>query len=119
MQGYVDVYLLPLPKKNVAKYRRMANVFAKVVADHGALEYREFIGDDLVIPQIGSFTKLLKPKPGETLVTSVVGFRSKVHRNKVNKAVMSDARLVRFMKRKPPFDMKRMYMGGFKTFIKM
>lgn len=120
MKGYVDVFLLAVPKKNLAAYRRMAQQFGKVVADHGALEYREFVGEDLQPPKFcEGFPKLYKLKAGEVMITSLIEYRSKAHRNQVNKKMMTDPRMAKMMKAKPLFDMKRMVYGGFATFFKM
>lgn len=120
MKGYVDVFALPVPKKNLAAYRRMAAVFGKAVAKAGALEYREFLGEDLKHDgRIAEFPSTIKLKAGEVLVFSVVEYRTKAHRNRVNKAIMNDPAMQKMMKMKPIFDMKRMYYGGFSTFVKM
>jgi uncharacterized protein YbaA (DUF1428 family) len=119
MKGYVDLYILPIPKKHLAAYRRIANRFGKIIADHGALEYREFLGDDLKSKFIAGFPTKIKLKPGEVLISSVVEFRSKTHRDQVNKRSMEDPRMKRMMTEKPIFDMKRMLYGGFSTFVKM
>jgi uncharacterized protein YbaA (DUF1428 family) len=119
MKGYIDLYLLPIPRKNLAAYRRLANRFGKVVQDHGALEYREFLGVDLTPKWAAHFPKLMKLKPGEVLISSAVEFRSRAHRDLVNKRAMEDPRMKKMMKMKPLFEMKRMYYGGFETIVKM
>ncbi len=119
MNGYVDFFLLPLPKKNLAAYKRLAKRFGKVIEDHGALEYREFIADDLDKPQLAAFGRSVKLKPGEILISSVVGFKSKKHRDQVNKRAMADPRMAKMMKEKPLFDFKRMAYGGYATIVKM
>ena len=91
--SYVDGYVLPVPEKNLAIYRKIAKAAGKIWKEHGALEYRECVGDDLN-PQFGiPFGKLTKAKPGETVIFSWVVFKSKAHRNKVNAKVMADPRL--------------------------
>ncbi len=117
--SYVDGYVLPVPRKNLGAYRKMAQVGAKLWKKHGALEYRECVGDDLkaewcMLP----FAKGLKIKAGETVVLAYVVFKSKAHRNKVNAAVMKDPLLMGSMPKKMPFDMKKMMYGGFKTLVK-
>lgn len=120
MKGYVDVFLLAVPKKNLAAYRRLAQQFGKLVAEHGALEYREFVGEDLQQPNFcEEFSKIYKLKLGEVLITSLIEYRSKAHRNQVNKKLMMDPRMDKMIKAKPLFDMKRMVYGGFATFYKM
>ena len=114
---YVDGYVLPVPKKNLAAYRRLARVGAKVWRDHGAPEYRECVGDDLNVKWGVPFPRLVKPKAGETVVFSWIVFKSKAHRNRVNAAVMKDPRLSAMGKKPMPFDCKRMVYGGFKVMV--
>ena len=82
--NYVDGYVLPVPKKKLQVYRRMAQLAAKVWRDHGALEYRETVGDDLNVKWGVPFPKTLKVKPGETVVFAWVVFKSRAHRDRVN-----------------------------------
>ena len=114
---YVDGFVLPVPKRNLAAYRKMAKLAAKVWKDHGALDYQECVGDDLKIPGMYSFPKLAKAKPGETVFFSYITYRSKAHRNGVNAKVMKDPRLLAYCGKEMPFDMKRMAYGGFKQFV--
>jgi len=116
--NYVDGYVLPVPTKNLATYRRMARLASKVWRDHGALEYRESVGDDLE-PKFGTpFARAIKTKPGETIVLAWVVFKSRAHRDRVNAAVMKDPRLNEMMDMKNmPFDHKRMSYGGFKIIV--
>ena len=112
---YVDGFVLPVPKKKLPVYLRMARKAGKVWKEHGALEYREATGDDLDIKYGTPFPKLLKLKPGDTAVFSWIVYKSRAHRDAVNKKVMQDPRLQAMMDPKAmPFDMKRMAMGGFK-----
>jgi uncharacterized protein YbaA (DUF1428 family) len=120
MAGYVDVYALSVPRKNLAAYTKLAKTFAKVVKDHGVLEYREFVSaGEKPMKGVKPFDVLVKPKRGEVVVTSLVGFRNKAHRDRVNKAVFADPRMQAMMKQKPVFDMKRMYVGEFETFVEV
>jgi uncharacterized protein YbaA (DUF1428 family) len=115
---YVDGYVLPVPKKNLPAYRRMAEKAGKVWREHGALEFRECIGDDLKTKKIKSFPSMVKPKPGETVVFSLIVFKSRAHRDAVNARVMKDPRLAEMMNMKAvPFDSKRMAYGGFKVMV--
>lgn len=117
---YADGFLIPILKKNIPAYRRMALIGAKVWRECGALEYRECIGDDLNVTMGISFPKTVKLKPGETVVFSWIVYKSLVHRNRVVKKVMSDKRLVNMMEGKSmPFDVKRMAYGGFKIIVEM
>lgn len=122
---YVDGFLIVMQTKNLAAYKKMASLGRKIWMKHGALDYKECIGDDLT-PDMGpelkdplTFPKLTKAKPGETVVFSFIVFKSKAHRNAVNKKVMKDpAMSPESMKDMPmPFDMKRFSYGGFKTIV--
>jgi uncharacterized protein YbaA (DUF1428 family) len=116
--AYVDGYVLPVPKKNLKTYRRMATKAGKIWREHGALEYRECVGDDLNIKFLVPFTRRIKVKPGETVVFAWIVFKSRAHRDRVNAKVMKDTRLTHSMDPKSmPFDHKRMVYGGFKTFV--
>jgi uncharacterized protein YbaA (DUF1428 family) len=115
--GYVDGFVVPVPKKNLRAYAAMSKKARKVWMEHGALEYRECAGDDLKSPPMVSFTKLAKTKPGETVVFAWIVYKSKAHRDSVNAKVMSDPRIGKMMGSKPPFDFKRMAYGGFKIFV--
>lgn len=115
---YVDGFVLPVPEKKLKDYRRIARLAGKVWRDHGALEYRECIADDLNVPFGLPFPKMVKPKKGETIMFSWIVYKSKAHRNKVNAAVMKDPRMAAMMNPKnPPFDCKRMAYGGFKILV--
>ena len=114
---YVDGYVLPVPKKNLAAYRRMARVASRVWRDHGALEYRECAGDDLTVQCGLPFTKLVRLKPGETVVFAWIVYRSKAQRDRVNALVMKDPRLTAFGTKSMPFDIRRMTYGGFKVIV--
>ena len=115
---YVDGFLLPIPKKNLGAYKKMATVASKVWRDHGALQYVEAVGDDLT-PGFGlPFPKLAKAKKGETMVFAYIAYKSRAHRDAVNKKVMADKRLASMMDpKKMPFDMKRFIWGGFKVVV--
>lgn len=116
--SYVDGFILPLPKKNVQAYRRIAQKAGKIWKEHGALEYIECIGDDVKPGKLTSFPQSVKLKPDETVVFSWIVFKSRAHRDRVNKKVMEDPRLAAMMEGKDmPFDSKRMVYGGFKTLV--
>ena len=119
MQGYVDLYVLPVPKKIIPLYQRISSKMGKVMRSHGCLKYREFIGDDLKskLAMVSPLT-LVKVKKGEVLVFAVTEFRSKAHRDQVLKKVMSDARVKKMCSQSMPFDHSRMVYGGFKTIVK-
>jgi uncharacterized protein YbaA (DUF1428 family) len=115
---YVDGYVVPVPKKNVTAYQRMAQKAGKVWRDHGALEYIECIADDVKPGKLTSFPQSVKLKPGETVVFAYIVYKSRAHRDRVNAKVMKDPRLASMMDPKAlPFDGKRMFWGGFKTLV--
>jgi uncharacterized protein YbaA (DUF1428 family) len=116
--AYVDGFLLPVPKKNLQAYRRMSQKAGKIWKEYGALEYRECVGDDLVVKGMKSFPRQMRVKPGETVFFSWIVYRSRGDRDRVNKKVMADPRLARMMdSRNMPFDVKRMLYGGFKVVV--
>jgi uncharacterized protein YbaA (DUF1428 family) len=115
---YVDGFVLPVPKKNLKAYRRMAAKAGKIWREHGALEYRECVGDDLKVKVGMSFPRLVKNKPGETIVYSWIVFKSRAHRDRVNARVMKDPRIAAMCDHHSmPFDVKRMAYGGFKILV--
>ena len=116
--SYVDGFVLVVPKKKLAIYKSMARKAGKIWREHGALDYRECVGDDLKVKFGLPFTKLAKTKPSETVVFSYIVYKSRAHRDKVNAKVMADKRLQGpSMPKEMPFDMKRMAYGGFKTLV--
>ena len=118
MPHYVDGFVIPVPKRKLAAYRRMAQTAGKVWRDHGALDYRECVGDDLNVKMCLPFPRGIKSKPGETVVFSWILFKSRAHRDRVNAKVMKDPRLAKMMEADAmPFDGKRMLYGGFKTIV--
>jgi uncharacterized protein YbaA (DUF1428 family) len=118
MAGYVDGFVLPVPKKNVEAYRRIARKAGKVWRDHGALDYKECVGDDVKPGKLTSFPLSVKLKPGETVFFSWIVFKSRAHRDRVNAKVMKDPRLARMMDPKAmPFDARRMIYGGFEVLV--
>jgi uncharacterized protein YbaA (DUF1428 family) len=115
---YVDGFVLPVPMKNLAAYRRMAQKAAKIWREHGALDYKECVGDDLNVKVGMPFTKQSKVKPGETVVFAYIVYQSRAHRDKVNAKVMKDPRIANMCDpKKMPFDCKRMAYGGFKVIV--
>ncbi|MEW6640833.1 MAG: DUF1428 domain-containing protein [Pseudomonadota bacterium] len=117
---YVDGFVLPLPKKNLAAYRSMSRKAGKVWREHGAISYHECIADDVKTGRLTSFPQSVKLKAGETVVFSWIVYKSRRDRDRVNAKVMSDPRLAKMMNPKAlPFDGKRMFFGGFKVLIAM
>jgi uncharacterized protein YbaA (DUF1428 family) len=118
MARYVDGFVIPIQKRKVKDYLRMAKMGAKLWKDHGALAYNECVAQDLKVPFGLGFPKMAKLKAGETVVFSWIVYRSRAHRDRVNAAVMKDPRMnVPALKEKMPFDMKRFAMGGFEVLV--
>ena len=119
MARYVDGFLLAIPKKKIPDYRRMAHAAGKVWREHGALEFRETVGDDLKVKKgMGvAFPRAARTKPGEVPVFSWIVYKSKAHRDAVNARVMKDPRMEKMMQSPMPFDAKRMFYGGFKVLV--
>jgi len=115
---YVDGFVLPVPKRKLRAYLRMAQKAGKIWREHGALEFRECVADDVKPGKWTSFPQSVKLKSGETVVFSYIVFKSRAHRDRVNARVMKDPRLADMMDPKNmPFDGKRMFWGGFKTIV--
>jgi uncharacterized protein YbaA (DUF1428 family) len=115
---YVDGFVVPVPKKNVDAYRRIARKAGKVWREHGAIEFRECIADDVKPGKFTSFPQSVKLKPDETVMFSWIVYKSRSHRDRVNAKVMKDARLAKMMNPAAmPFDGKRMIYGGFKVLV--
>jgi len=115
---YVDGFVVPVPTKNVSAYRRISQQASKVWKEHGALEYRECVGDDLKVNMGLPFPGIVKAKRNETVVFAWIVYKSRAHRDAVNAKVMKDPRLAKMMKKGAmPFDMNRMAYGGFKVIV--
>jgi len=115
---YVDGFVLPVPRRNLKSYRRMAQKAGRIWREHGALEFRECAGDDLNVKAGVPFPRRIKLKRGETVVFSWIAFKSRAHRDRVNARVMKDPRLAPMMRAEAmPFDPKRMLYGGFKVLV--
>lgn len=119
MPAYVDGFVLVLPKKNVEVYPRIARKACKIWMEHGALEYRECIGDDLDTKMGVPFPRQMGAQRGETVVFSWITYRSRAHRDRVNGEIMKDPRMAKMMEtmEEMPFDCNRMLYGGFKTLV--
>lgn len=115
---YVDGFVLPVPKRKLAAYRAMARKAGKVWREHGALEFKECVADDVKRGKVTSFPQAVKLKAGETVFFSYIVFRSKAERDRINAKVMKDKRIANMMEPKDmPFDARRMVYGGFKTVV--
>ena len=119
--AYVDGFVIAVPKKKIAAYRAIARAAGRVWRDHGCLDYKECVGDDLgAMKGMRSFTRIAGAGPRETVVFSWITYKSKAHRNSVNGKVMKDPRMLKMMekmKADPPFDMKKMAMAGFRVIV--
>jgi len=115
---YVDGFVIPVPKKNIAAYRSMAKACSRIWLQHGALEVCESVGDDVPYGKRTSFPRSVKIKRGETVVFSWIVYKTRAHRDRVNAKVMKDPRIAKMMtKNAMPFDAKRMIFGGFKVIV--
>ena len=118
MAKYIDGFLLPVPRKSLEKYRKISQKAGKVWRELGALDYVECAGDDLNVKMGASFKKQARAKSGETVLFSWIVYKSRAHRDRVNKKVMKDPRIASMMNDKSmPFDVKRMAYGGFKVIV--
>ena len=116
--SYVDGFVIAIPKKNIKAYQKMSNKAGKVWKEHGALDYKECVGDDLAVKGMLPFPKLTKTKSGETVIFAYILYKSRKHRDAVNKKVMKDPRMNTMCDmNNMPFDLKRMAYGGFKVFV--
>ena len=118
--GYIDGFVVPVPKRKLDAYRSMARKAGKVWREHGALVYVEGVADDVKKGKHTSFPQSVKLKPGETVVFSYILYASRAHRDRVNAKVMKDPRVKPMMDPKTlPFDGKRMFWGGFRTLVEL
>jgi uncharacterized protein YbaA (DUF1428 family) len=116
--SYVDGFIIPVPKKKLNQYKRIAKLAGKVWRSHGALDYKECIADDVKLGKRTSFPRAVKRKPSETVIFSYIVYRNRTQRDRVLKKVMKDKRLTKYMQPgKMPFDGKRMIYGGFKVAV--
>ena len=118
MAIYVDGFVIPVPRKNLAKYKKMARQVGKVCCEYGAIEYIESVADDVKKGKVTSFPRSVKLKAGETVIFSFILYKSRAARDAANKKIMKDPRMAKLMdKKNMPFDGKRLFMGGFKAFL--
>jgi len=116
--AYVDGFIVPVPKKSLDAYQRMARKAGKIWREHGALEFKECVADDVKMGKWTSFPRSVKRKPNETVVFSYIVYKSRKDRDRINAKVMRDPRLAKMMDVKAmPFDAKRMIYGGFKVLV--
>ncbi len=119
MKTYVDGFVIPIPKDKVDEYRSIASAAGKIWMEHGALEYRECIGEDLQTEHGAGFPKIAGCAPHETVVFAWIVYESREHRDKVNAAVMEDPRIKEMGPETMPFDCGRMAYGGFQTIVQL
>jgi uncharacterized protein YbaA (DUF1428 family) len=118
--AYVDGFVVPVPKRQLAAYRTMARKAGKVWREHGAIDYHECVADDVTVGKRTSFPRSVKLQPGEVVVFSYIVYKTRRDRDRINKAVMADPRLKSMMdSKKMPFDGKRMFWGGFKSLVRV
>ena len=115
--SYVDGFVLPIPRKNIAAYKKMARLANKIWMEYGALEYRECIEDDVKPGKWTSFPQSVKLKKDEVVFFSWIVYKNRKDRDRINKAVMADPRLKKYNAKNMPFDGKRMIWGGFKIVV--
>jgi uncharacterized protein YbaA (DUF1428 family) len=118
---YVDGFIVPVPKKNLEAYSRISKKCGKVWREYGALDYREWVADDVKVGTFTSFPRSVKLKPGETVVFAWITYKSRAQRDKINAKVMADPRLKEMFgaNTSPPFDGERMIYGGFESLVKV
>jgi len=115
---YVDGFVVPVPKKGLDAYKKLALKAGKIWIEHGALEFKECVAEDVKVGKLTSFPQSVKLKPGEVVVFSYIVYKSRAARDKINKKVMEDPRLKDMMSGKDmPFDGKRMVYGGIETLV--
>jgi uncharacterized protein YbaA (DUF1428 family) len=116
---YIDGFLLPVPRRKLAAYRRMSAKAGRIWRKLGALEYVECVGDDLKVQMGVPFPRAARSRAGEAVVFSWIAYKSRAHRDRVNAKVMKDPRIQSMMEGKAmPFDVKRMAYGGFRVIVK-
>lgn len=117
MARYIDGFVLPVPKENVEKYRRLADEAGKVWREHGALEFVECVADDVEAGEVTSFPQSVDLQPGETVVFAWIVYASREDRDRINELVMKDPRIAGLDPKTMPFDARRMFWGGFEELV--
>ena len=115
--NYVDGFVIPVPKARLGDYRKLARLGRKVWMEHGALAYHECVADDAPVGKLTSFPRSVKLKDDEVVVFAYIVYKSRAHRDKVNKLAMNDKRFAKMDIKNMPFDTKRMIYGGFRTIV--
>lgn len=117
--AYVDGFIVPVPKKNIAAYRKLARKVGKFWMEYGALDFNECVADDVKPGKWTSFPQAVKLKPDEVVLFSWISYKSRKDRDRINKKIMTDPRMEKIMQQPPPFDGKRMIIGGFKSLVSL
>jgi uncharacterized protein YbaA (DUF1428 family) len=117
MAKYVDGFVVAVPKRKLDAYRRLSRKSGKIWREHGALEFRECVADDVPMGKVTSFPRSVKRKPSETVIFSWIVFKSRAHRDRVNAKAMKDPRLAGMDMKDMPFDAKRRIYGGFNVVV--
>lgn len=117
--SYVDGFVVPVPKARLADYRRLARKAGKLWCAYGALQYVEAVADDVKPGKRTSFPQAVKLEPDETVVFAFIVFKSRRHRDQVNKRVMADPFMANYDPKDAPFDGRRMFWGGFKAMVEI
>ncbi|MET0341388.1 MAG: DUF1428 domain-containing protein [Polyangiales bacterium] len=113
---YVDGFVLPVRKDKLEAYRTMARLGSTVWREYGALDYREYIADDVKPGKVTSFPQAVQLEPDEVVVFAWITYNSRAHRDEVNAKVMADPRM-KCDENNMPFDGRRMIFGGFEGFV--
>jgi len=118
---YVDGFIVAVPRKNIAAYRKLSTKCGKIWREFGALDYREWVADDVKVGKLTSFPRAVKLRKGEVVVFSWITYKSRAQRDRINARVMADPRLANIMgpNSQPPIDGKRMIYGGFESLVKV
>lgn len=115
--SYVDGFVIPVPQARLDEYKKIAQLGRKVWMEHGALAYHECVADDVPAGKLTSFPRSVKLKDDEVVIFAYIVYKSRAHRDKVNKLAMNDKRLANMDPKTMPLDGKRMFFGGFKTLV--
>ena len=116
---YVEGFVVPVPKKKLAEYKKLARKFGKICKEYGAVDYVECVAEDVKKGKVTSFPQAVQLKRNETVVFSWIGFKTRKHRDRVWKKIMEDPRMKKMDHKNMPFDGMRMFMGGFEVMVKL
>ena len=118
MSHYIDGFVLSIPEVKLAAYKKLATKAGKIWREHGAVEYRECVGDDMAAEGTVAFPKLARSKPGEVVIFAYAVFKSRRQRDATNKKIMADPRIAAMCGEAGAIiDFKRMAHGGFKSLV--